>query len=727
MATKSTKARKPQKKPTKKPAKNSPAAELDAYVDGFKPAGRGYAARKERERQRQADQSREGRDIGPIPPCADPALRDKVSKSLRLFCEIVLAERFKLAWSPDHLKAIEKIERAILEGDVFALAMPRGSGKTTLIVAACLWAIVNGYRRYVCLIGADRDAATKLLGGLKVELETNDILLELYPEAAYPVRKLEGKANKATGQLLDGERTYIEWKGPRIVLADVPGAKCRSACVEVYGLLGRIRGAQFSTPAGETLRPDLFVLDDPQTDRSALSPSQVARRLNVITGTVLGLAGPGQSITGFATVTVIKDGDVADQLLNRDLYPDWQGERFRLVYQWPEDLDLWEQYATLRAEGVRAGRGLADATAFYAKHRKAMDKGAKPAWPERFDPKRGEISAIQHAFNLKLKSPLTFDAEFQNEPLPASSDVERLAVDSIEAKTHGHGRDVLPPAADLVTAFIDVQGSLLYYLVAAWESSSFTGYVLAYGSWPRQTAVHFTLRNATKTLASTYHGKGLEGRIRSGLFDLVDAISAARYKTPDGQLSQRVQLIGIDAAWGPSTKVVQAVALEHPRSSWIVPTFGRGIKPTDGRQMSEWQAKPGERKGPFWILRPTLGGGRHAIVDTNAAKTFVNSRLNVAIGDPGSLSLYRPSLLTEHRMLAEHWTAETVETVTSSGGRSGEVWELPPAKPDNHLWDCLVGSAVMASLSGAQLGELKIRKANRTKGRYNRRPTSVKL
>jgi hypothetical protein len=680
-----------------------------------------YGRRKDRERQRQADQSRAGRDIGPIPAVTSPPDREAVAASLRLFCERCLPERFSLGWSADHLAAIAKIERSILQGDVFALAMPRGSGKTTLITAAVLWAILNGYRRYLVLIGADRDAAAKLLGGLKVELETNDTLLDLYPEACYPVRQLEGKANKAAGQLLGGERTYIEWKGPRIVLADVPGARCRSAIIEVYGLLGRIRGAQAVTPRGEVLRPDLFVLDDPQTDRSAISVSQVARRLSMINGTVLGLAGPGQSIAGFAAVTVIAPDDVADQLLDRDKYPDWQGERYPLVYAWPTDTDLWEQYATLRAEGMRKGEGIAAATAFYKANRDAMDAGSRVAWLERFDAKRGEISALQHAFNKRFSSPLTFDAEFQNAPTPPSSDVETLPAVEIESKVHGHGVRVLPPAADLVTAFVDVQGNLLYWLVAAWESATFSGYVLDYGSWPRQTAIHYTLRSVSKTLARAYPRAGLEGRIRAGLVDLVDALAAARYSTPDGQQSARVQLIGIDAAWGPSTKVVQAVAIEHPRGPWIVPTFGRGLKPTDA-PMSEWSSKPGERKGPFWILRPTLGGGRHAVVDSNAAKSFVNARLNVALGDPGSLSLYRSTLATGHRMIAEHWRAEQVQTISVAGGRSGEVWTLPPAKPDNHLWDCIVGAAVMASLSGAQLGELAVRKPRNR--RYNQRPTT---
>ena len=597
-----------------------------------------YDRRKDRERQRQADKSREGRDIGPMPKCTDPKLVAKLKKSLRMFCEVCLPGRFKLKWSKDHLKAIERIERAVIAGDLFALAMPRGSGKTTLISAAVIWAILHGYRRYAVLIGSDRDAAQRLLAGIKVELETNDKLLELYPEAIHPIHALEGKANKATGQLLDGARTYIEWKGPRIVFATVPNSPASGAIIETYGILGRIRGAQFSRADGELARPDFFMLDDPQTDRSARSNSQVTRRLNTISGTILGLAGPGESISGFATVTVIEPGDVADQLLDRDKYPDWQGERFKLIYKWPTHpsaTDHWERYQTARSEGMKQGRGLADCTAYYAANRKEMDYGADWAWDERYDKSKGELSALQHAFNLRFASPLTFDAEYQNQPVPPDLDVEVQPVEILEKKFSGWGRRTLPPNCDLVTAFIDVQGNLLYWLVAAFESNTFSGQVLDYGAWPQQTAQYFSLRGASKTLGKVYPRKGLEGRIRAGLWELIDFLSAARYPVLGTTRNERVDLIGLDAAWGPSTETVRKVALEHPRAAWLVPCFGRGLGPSDA-PMSEWKPKDGERKGDMWILRPSEGG-KHLVVDSNAVKSFTNQRLNVAMGDPGSL------------------------------------------------------------------------------------------
>jgi hypothetical protein len=76
--------------------------------------------------------------------------------SFQRFCETYFQQTFHLPWSADHLKIIAKIEQAVLEGGLFAMAMPRGSGKTTLCETACLWAILIGAREFVCLIGRRR-------------------------------------------------------------------------------------------------------------------------------------------------------------------------------------------------------------------------------------------------------------------------------------------------------------------------------------------------------------------------------------------------------------------------------------------------------------------------------------------------------------------------------------------------------------------------------------------
>ena len=104
--------------------------------------------------------------------------------------------------------------------------------------------------------------------------------------------------------------------------------------------------------------------------------------------------------------TVIRPEDMADRILNRDKHPQWQGERTKMVYSFPANEALWAKYAEIRAESLRAERGLVDATEFYGQHRDEMDAGAAIAWPERYN--HDELSATQHAMNLKLQDERAF-------------------------------------------------------------------------------------------------------------------------------------------------------------------------------------------------------------------------------------------------------------------------------------------------------------------------------
>lgn len=667
-----------------------------------------YQLRKSRERERQASQARAGNDISidfPKIPAARRKKRNRYADSLLAFCREVLAEKFQLEFSPDHLKAIQKMERAILEGGNFALAMPRGSGKTTLILAACLWAMLHGHKRYLALIGADKSASQKLMRAIVVELECNESLLELYPEACYPFRRLERIANRCKGQNWLGNPTYIEYTADRVVFASIPNSKLSGAIVEVQGITGRIRGMQHVTPDGKTVRPDIFVVDDPQTDKSAKSRTMVEQRLEVITGTCPGLAGPNTEISGFCLCTVIEEDDVADQLLDPEKYPEWSGERFQLVYSWPtgKNEELWEEYANILRESLAASEGYEKATAFYEKHRAAMDRDFVVGWPQRFT--KSEISAQQYAFNLLTKLGDGFWKEYQNEPGGGDGDDEDLlSVNEIQLKTNGFGRGIVPPEANLLTAFVDVQGQALYWLVLAVRREDFSAWVVDYGTFPEQKARYFTLAKITRTLSRLYPKAGKEGRIRSGILELVDKLLERKWTMPDGTTNLKIKRIGLDAAW--ESRVVQSAALESKHAATLLPRFGRGVDAGDV-PFESWRGKPGETRGIGWKIRPAEGGGVYAIIDTNYWKNFVHARLGVATGDVGSLSFFKPKSRTEHQMLAEHCRAEK-RIESKNGERRLLIYKDKPSKPDNHLWDCLTGSYAIAGVEGAQLGELKV-------------------
>ena len=89
----------------------------------------GYEAVKEQSRARNAALSQSGRDIGELPAVVNADRKQRANKEFRYFCDAYFPQTFYLAWSPDHLKVIGKIEQAVLHGGLFALAMPRGAGK----------------------------------------------------------------------------------------------------------------------------------------------------------------------------------------------------------------------------------------------------------------------------------------------------------------------------------------------------------------------------------------------------------------------------------------------------------------------------------------------------------------------------------------------------------------------------------------------------------------------
>lgn len=661
-----------------------------------------YEAHRERARARNMAMSLSGRDIGELPDVVDAARRSRcegISGGFRGFCETYFPQTFSMPWSDDHLKVIAKIEQAVLEGGLFAMAMPRGSGKTTLCEIACLWAILIGAREFVALIGADEEHAANMLDSIKAELENNEMLLADFPEVVYPIHRLEGIHQRAGGQLYQGKPTHIGWTAKEIVLPTMDESAASGAIIRVAGITGRIRGMKHKRADGQSVRPSLVLIDDPQTDESARSPSQCATRERILAGAILGLGGPGKKIAGLMTITVVRPDDMADRLLDREKHPQWQGERTRMVYEFPSNEALWSKYAELRADGLRNEEGLTRATAFYRDHQERMDDGAVIAWPARFN--HDEVSAIQHAMNLKLQDEGAFWAEYQNDPLPEDEvDDDLLTADQIAAKTNGMNRGDVPIGCTHLTMFIDVQGKCLFWFVVAWEDD-FTGHVLDYGTEPDQRAAYFTLRDARRTLAAASPRAGLEGAIYAGLERLTDAMLTREWRRDDGA-QVRIDRCLVDANWGASTDVVYQFCRQSKYANVLLPSHGRYVG-ASSIPFSEYKRKRGDRVGLNWRI-PNVAGKRavrHVLFDTNYWKSFIHARLTVPMGDPGCLSLFgrKPD---PHRLLAEHLTAE-YRVKTEGRGRVVDEWKLRLSGADNHWLDCLVGAAVAASMQGAVL------------------------
>lgn len=674
-----------------------------------------YDANREAAARRSRERSAAAREIGEIPPVSDHARKAKALASLRFFLETYFAAVYFRPWSADHLKAIVKIENAVNHGGLFAFAMPRAAGKTTLCEGAALWAVLTGRRRFAFLIGATAEEADDRLANLKQALAENDDLAADWPEVCYPIRRLEEQTKRAKGQTHHGHHTAITWGKGQIILPTVPGSRASGAIIRTRGILGRIRGANYRTRDGRMVRPDIVFADDPQTDESADNPASCSKRLSILNGAVRNLAGPGRKIAIFCPCTVIRKNDLADRLLDTTANPAWQGERAKMIYAWPDAAagPYWEQYAKIRAESLRQGRGLEPATAFYAENRAAMDAGAVVGWAERYDD--DELSALQHAYNHRLHDARTFWADMQNEPLadtPTAAADERPNARAIAAKTHHLGRGIVPATATRLAAFVDVQDRLLFWVVVAW-GDAMGGAVVDYGTWPPQRRGYFAANDDNlETITARYPAAGFEAGIYTALEDAAGAINHT-YRREDGA-DQRLDALGVDANWGASTETVYQWTRQTKSAAGLaIPCHGRGIGAAS-RPIEEWNRKPGDRGGPpgWHFGTATNRPGRRLIYDSNQFKTLIHTRLRAAAGDPGALYLFEPGE-TPHELIADHLAAE-FPTTTQGRGRQLQEWRLIPGQTENHFLDCLVGSAAVACVKGATPSTIAAAKPRQT-------------
>ena len=658
-----------------------------------------YEEKKNLVRNRNIALALAGRDIGELPPVADPERKVACERDFRLFCENYFPETFSLEWSPDHLRVIAKIERAVLSGGLFALALPRGSGKTSICETACIWAMLYGHREFVTLIGATETAAQEILESIQTELEVNEHLAEDFPEVSFPIGQLDGIANRCAGQLYHGERTRITWTNNEIVLPTIAGSKESGIVVRVAGITGRVRGMKYKRPDGRSVRPSLVIIDDPQTNESAGSLEQTRKRIRVLAGDILGLAGPGSKISGIMPCTIIRPGDMADIILNRQTHPDWNGEKTRMVYKFPVNMKLWEQYAELRAESLRADGNFQKATEFYIANRAAMDAGAEVSWKARFN--HDEVSALQHAMNLKFQDEIAFASEYQNDPLPEETGGDALlSIDEICGKVNGLAKGRVPLKCDRMSMFVDVQKALLYYMVIAW-AEDFTGAVIDYGTFPDQHRREFSLADANPTIQSLYPDAGLEGGLYAALNALTEDYLGREWEREDGAML-KIERAMVDANWGQSTDIVYEFCRCSTYAGILLPSHGRYVG-ASSKPMTEYRKQPGDRLGFNWMM-PSVAGKRairHVIYDTNYWKSFIHARLAVPTGDKGSLTLYG-RIPGVHQLLAEHLTAE-YRVKTQGRGRTVDEWKLKPQSHDNHWLDCVAGCAVCGSMLGAAL------------------------
>jgi hypothetical protein len=687
-------ARATNKPAAKKPAPKKAAPPVPAPPPVAQPAG-DYAAYRDRQAAISRARSVKGREIGPLPEVVDPERKARCLASSLEFDRTYFPRRFRLAFSSSHHTAIDRMESCTDHGGLFACAMPRGSGKTTLAECEAIRAVLKGKRRFVVILCATSALAKRRLKQIVRELENNDLLAEDFPEACFPIRCLNRIHNRARGQTLNGEPTRIEMTAEGIILPTVPGAACSGAVIQVASMEGAIRGLNVSAPDGEPLRPDMVLIDDAQTKESAKSLLQTADRESVIVDDVLGLAGPDVTIAAMMLCTVIYPNDLSDRFLSDELHPEWQGVRTKMLEAFPERMDLWDEYAEVRREGQRYRDRGKRANEFLRERWDDMHRGAVVSWPERKE--KGELSGVQCAMNKYITNRRGFLAEFQNTPEADTGPTtgKELLPAEVVKRLAGTDRCAVPREATRVTAMFDCGGLLHWYAVCAWNPR-FGGALIDYGAWPRQSRTVFAAADPRPGLADAHPTFSESERVYAGLEALAEAVLGREYVREGTGERLTVGRCLVDCGW--ESKTVYTWCRQTKHRGIVYPSKGIG-RTTTARGVSEWKPRPGEEAGWHWRLTMSeTGKGRMVQFDPDAWKTFIWERLTTPMGGAGCLVLYGTDGAA-HELLGAHLAAEQSEPVTLRG-QTFDKWQVRPHRPDNHLLDVVVGCAVAAAVQG---------------------------
>lgn len=622
-----------------------------------------------------------------IPEPLDVARRESYEHDLTGFLLTYMPSAFPLPFSDDHGRVLAKVQSAILTGGLFAEAMPRGSGKTTIVEGAVLWAILYGHRHFVVPIASDKDAAVELLTSIKTELDSNELLGEDFPEVCVPVSDLEGRSQRCHTQTHDGELIGMVWRIDKMVFPTVavPWTRSTGAIIMPLGLTGRLRGPRHKLKDGSVSRPDFVILDDPQTDESAYSEGQCDARERLIKGAVLGMSGPGKKIAAVMPCTVIRKGDLADRLLDHKRHPEWQGERTQLITTWPDAQDtLWQEYGDIWRESMANGDGLAPATTFYLDHREAMDAGAILPWEHR--KQDHELSALQHAENLILERGMAiFMAEYQNAPEDAKPALYDITADVVCSKLNGLPHRHVPPNANYVTVMIDVNPSAgLNWCCAAW-GGDMTGYVLDYGIYPGENKPLWTAKQTG--------GLSEDQAIFQGLAALVPMIVNDTVFLQNNE-PRKPDIVIIDCGYKMDTvfSYTRTAQLGMP----VVPGRGWGTK-----TRAYTPPRGAVRVGNNWHVTDWQKKGRVLVHAANFWRMTTQKAFLLQAGGPGSVSLWGKDG-RRHRRFGREVSAERLVEFVRGDAFDHYVWFLTPGEA-NDLLDCIVGCAVGASWAGGKL------------------------
>jgi len=647
------------------------------------------------------------RRIVRIPAVADIERRRELEADQFKWHRFYFGEIFTYEFTAQQREMLLAIARAIKYGGDQAIAASRGEGKSTNAECELIRGILLGTVSFGVIFAATGTDAENSLSAIKKQFEENDLLLADYPEVCSPVRALENVPNRAHYQVITGKRvdngedfgpisSRFSWCGREIKLPKVPGSICKGSIIATRGLDSAVRGLKIGT-----MRPDIAIIDDPDTMETVNSDDQADKLEGKIDKGIAGLAGQQRRLARVMITTIQRRRCVSAKFTDPQQKASWHGKRFKFLVEPPERLDLWDDYIQQRTADLQTGDEHARAAhALYISKREAMDAGAVVANPHRFDPSilpdgtQVEASSLQRFYNLICDlGPEAVATEYQNDPPEESGPMESgITSNRVQCQVSGFDRRVVPPGCIAVTQGVDCRKIALHYVVRAWQADG-TGYTIDYG-------VHEVYGT---TVGSD---EGVDLALRRAIIDRQETIDANPYRYADGTIAP-VNLTLVDAGW--RTQAVYTACNEVGLGIMPSMGFGRSAGCTQAN-FSDTQRRtrdraPGDgwflsRRGKLWLVA----------MDTDRWKSFEHDRWMTGAGKVGRMEVFgdasgaMPGRLTpdqkSHFSYSKHITAE-IEVEEIIKGALRRYWK--PIRDTNHYLDASYQSSVAANMCGIKL------------------------
>lgn len=243
--------------------------------------------------------------------------------------------------------------------------------------------IVYRLKKYIVEVSETTDVAGDFISWTKHQLKFNRKLREDFGELLY---------ERPSQNELDNKYEFITTSGTK---------------VEAKGVGTQMRGLRHLSD-----RPDLFILDDLESQENTNTPEMRAKNLHWFRAEMLEALGFGGMCIYMGTIVHY------DSLLNHVLTKrkDFTSRKFPAILSWSEREDLWEEWRKIYNSDDKQAKQKADA--FYEVNKDEMDRGTEVLWPQMYSykyfmEKREEMGA--RAFNQEyLGNPVDEESQIFN-------------------------------------------------------------------------------------------------------------------------------------------------------------------------------------------------------------------------------------------------------------------------------------------------------------------------